>query len=241
VLHNLTKVVFDTTASTYDSDRSKLVPGSDTFYRWAIDLVPTAAKTIVELGCGSGLFTVLIQDRFPTARVHAIDFSGPMLALARERLVSLFGPLENITLDHADYTTSPIPQGCDAIVSSLSIHHLDDPDKQSLFRKIHAALAPGGVFINADHIAAPTAALEARYQSLWLAQVRSAGATGEQIAASLYRQQQDRRSPVDVQLAWMRDANFSDADCWYKENCFAVMSGSRAWSSQPSKLDGGPT
>jgi hypothetical protein len=34
---NQTKAVFDATASIYDADRSRLIPGLDTFYRWAID------------------------------------------------------------------------------------------------------------------------------------------------------------------------------------------------------------
>jgi len=224
---NLTKAVFDATASTYDRDRSRLIPGYDTFYRWALDLIPPKAGTILDLGCGSGLFTVLIRSRFPHARIHAIDFSEPMLALARERLASLFGDAANIVFDQADYTTSPLPSDCCAIVSSLSIHHLDDPEKQALFHRIHAALKPGGVFINADHTAGPTPALEDRYQSIWMSQIRAAGATEEQIAASLYRQQEDRRAPVEAQLAWMRAAGFSDVDCWYKENSFAVMSGTR--------------
>lgn len=50
---NLTQEVFDTTASTYDSDRSLLLPSCDTFYRWAIDLVPPYAQHILDLGAGS--------------------------------------------------------------------------------------------------------------------------------------------------------------------------------------------
>jgi tRNA (cmo5U34)-methyltransferase len=225
---NLTREVFDATASTYDAARSKLIPCYDDFYRWAVDLIPPGAKTIVDLGAGSGLFTVLIRNRFPNAQIHAIDFSEPMLALARERLASLFGDEHHVTFHQADYTSAPLPSEACAIVSSLSIHHLEDSEKQALFRKIHAAVKPGCVFINADHVAGPTPPLEARYQSVWMKQIRAAGATEEEIAASLYRQQEDRRSPVEAQLNWMRAANFSDVDCWYKENSFAVMSGSRA-------------
>jgi tRNA (cmo5U34)-methyltransferase len=29
-------------------------------------------------------------------------------------------------------------------------------------------------------------------------------------------------------LEWLRAAGFSDADCWYKENRFAVIAGTRA-------------
>src|SRR5665213_2079364 len=83
---NLTREVFDATASTYDRDRSLLIPGCDTFYRWAIDLIPPRAKNILDLGAGSGLLTTLIRNRFPNARIHLIDFSAPMLELASTRL-----------------------------------------------------------------------------------------------------------------------------------------------------------
>jgi len=218
-----TKTVFDSTASTYDIDRSRLLPGCEPFYRWAIDLIPSRAKNIVDLGAGSGLLTLLIRDRFPQARIHLIDFSGPMLALARQRL----GDDPLLTYEQADYLTEPLPNNLCAIVSSLSIHHLDDAGKREIFRKAHAALKPNGVFINADQVAGPTPELEARYKALWLEQVRAAGASEQQIADSFYRQQEDRCASVDDQLAWLRAAGFADADCWFKDNRFAVLAGTR--------------
>jgi len=77
---NRTKEVFDATASSYDAERSRLIPGCDAFYQWAIDLIPADAEEILDLGAGSGFLTVLIRNRFPQARIHLIDFSGPMLA-----------------------------------------------------------------------------------------------------------------------------------------------------------------
>jgi tRNA (cmo5U34)-methyltransferase len=220
---NHTQEVFDTTASTYDTDRSRLLPGCDAFYRWAIDLIPPRAKTILDLGAGSGLLTILIRNRFPEAHIHLIDFSGPMLDIARSRL----SDDPNITYHQANYVTDPLPQQLCAIVSSLSIHHLDDADKRTLFRKAHSALKPNGVFINADQVAGPTPELETRYKALWLQQVRALGATEPQIEASLYRQQEDRCVPVAEQLDWLREAGFADADCWFKDNRFAVMAGTR--------------
>ena len=85
-MSNHTREVFDATASMYDADRSRLIPGCNTFYRWAIDLIPADAQHILDLGAGSGLLTVLIHNRFPQARIHLIDFSVPMLALPRRRL-----------------------------------------------------------------------------------------------------------------------------------------------------------
>lgn len=220
---NRTQDVFDATASTYDRDRSRLIPGCDTFYRCAIDLIPPDARTILDLGAGSGLLTVLIRQRFPQARIHLIDFSGPMLALARQRL----GDGPNLIFHQADYLKQPLPQELCAIVSSLSVHHIEDADKTRLFVKVHAALKPGGVFINADQVAGPTAALDSRYKSLWLEQVRAAGASERQVADSLYRRQEDRCATVEMQMAWMRAAGLVDVDCWYKENCFAAMAGTK--------------
>ncbi|HWB33029.1 MAG TPA: methyltransferase domain-containing protein [Acidobacteriaceae bacterium] len=220
---NLTRQVFDATAATYDRDRSLLIPGCDTFYRWAVDLIPPRARTILDLGAGSGLLTVLVRARFPDAHIHLVDFSAPMLDLARERLVGD----GNVSFHQADYLTAELPGELCAVVSSLSIHHLDDDGKQAIFRRAHAALKPRGVFVNADQVGGPTPELDERYKTLWLEQVRAAGATEEQIEASLYRRREDRCSPVESQLQWLRQAGFADADCWYKENCFAVFAGTK--------------
>jgi tRNA (cmo5U34)-methyltransferase len=221
---NRTKEVFDVTASTYDVDRSRLIPGCDNFYRWAIDLIPAGAKNILDLGAGSGLLTLLIRNRFPQAHIHLMDFSEPMLELARQRL----GRDPNLSYWQANYATEPLPSSLCAVVSSLSIHHLDDSDKRAVFKKIWGALKPNGIFINADQVAGPTPRIEARYKALWLQQVRAAGATEQQIEASLYRQQEDRCVSVEDQLGWLREAGFTDVDCWFKENRFAVMAGTRS-------------
>jgi len=220
---NLTQQVFDATASTYDRDRSLLIPGCDNFYRWAIDLIPRRAKNILDLGAGSGLLSVLIRERFPDAQIHLMDFSAPMLELARARL----GDDRRVTYRQADYVLDAWPDDLCAVVSSLSIHHVDDDGKREVFRKAFAALKPNGAFVNADQVAGPTADLDARYKALWLEQVRAAGATEQQVADSLYRKQEDRCAPVEDQLEWMRGAGFQDADCWYKDNCFAVFAGTR--------------
>ena len=221
---NNTQAVFDATASTYDIDRSRLIPNCDLFYRWAIDLIPPQARTILDLGAGSGLLTVLLRDRFPNAQIHLMDFSAPMLDLARARL----GDDPRLTYHLADYLAEPLPGSLCAVVSSLSIHHIDDPQKRTLFRAIHQSLRPGGVFVNADQVAGPTPALDERYKALWLEQVRAAGATEQQIADSLFRKQEDRCASVEHQLTWLRDAGFAEADCWYKENCFAVFAATRS-------------
>jgi tRNA (cmo5U34)-methyltransferase len=218
-----TQEIFDITASTYDADRARLIPCYDAFYRRATDLIPAGAKNILDLGAGTGLLSTFIRQWYPDARIILADLSEPMLAKARAR----FSGDTNVTFEVTDYTSAPITGTYDAIVSALSIHHIDDASKRALFDKIFSALRPGGVFVNAEQVAGPTPALDALYKTLWLQQVREAGATPDQIADSLYRQQDDRCASVEDQLDWMREAGLSDVDCWFKDNRFAVLAGTR--------------
>ena len=218
-----TQTAFDITAPTYDADRAKLIPCYDAFHRRATDLIPAGAKSILDLGAGTGLLTTFVRSWYPAAHIHLMDFSAPMIDLARTRLAGD----SNITFEVADYVTAPLGGPYDSIVSALSIHHIDHDAKRTLFAKIFRALRPGGTFVNAEQVAGPTPALDAVYKSLWLQQVREGGATPQQIADSLYRQQDDRCASVEEQLHWMREAGFTDADCWFKDNRFAVLAGTR--------------
>jgi tRNA (cmo5U34)-methyltransferase len=218
-----TQTAFDITAPTYDADRAKLIPCFDAFYRRTTDLIAHDAKNILDLGAGTGLLSQFVRQWYPDAHIVLADLSEPMIAKARTRLAG--DP--NVTFEVTDYTTAPINGTYDSIVSALSIHHIDDDAKRSLFAKIFRALRPGGTFVNAEQVAGPTPALDALYKSLWLQQVREGGATPDQIADSLYRQQDDRCASVEDQLDWMREAGFTDADCWFKDNRFAVLAGTR--------------
>jgi len=218
-----TQTAFDITASTYDADRALLIPCYDAFYRRTTDLIAHDARNILDLGAGTGLLSTFVRQWYPQAHIILADLSEPMIAKARVR----FANDSNVTFEVTDYTTAPINGTYDSIVSALSIHHIDNDAKRALFDKIFKALRPGGTFVNAEQVAGPTPEIDRRYKELWLEQVREAGATPDQIADSLYRQQDDRCATVEEQLDWMRRAGFTDADCWFKDNRFAVLSGTR--------------
>jgi tRNA (cmo5U34)-methyltransferase len=220
-----TRVVFDQTAATYDASRAKLIPPYERFYSTAVELLPfdrEAKIRVLDLGAGTGLLSAFVRERFPSAHLRLVDMTESMLDRARQRLGST-----RVEYVVSDYGAQAICGEWDAIVSALSIHHLSDEAKRGLFPRIHTALVPGGVFVNAEQVAGPTPQLTRRYHQQWLAQIRERGATEQEIAEAEYRMQTDLCSSVEDQLRWMRDGGFADADCWFKQGRFAVMAGSR--------------
>jgi tRNA (cmo5U34)-methyltransferase len=221
------KAEFDRAAKTYDSVRRLMIPCFDDFYGTAVRMLQFDhgdAFDVLDLGAGTGLLSALLHEHFPKARLTLVDISDEMLARARDR----FAGEKDVQIAVSDYSVEPLPGRFDAIVSALSIHHLDDPGKAALFGRIHAALQPGGQFVNAEEVLAPTEALDARYWDEWERQARAAGAPEEEFAGVEERAKYDKPAKVDDQLRWLREAGFADVDCYYKYLMFAVYGGRRA-------------
>jgi tRNA (cmo5U34)-methyltransferase len=215
---------FNATSGSYDVERRRLIPDFDSFYGWAVRLVPDDAERVLDLGAGTGLLASMVRQRLPLAKLHLMDFSVPMLDRARER----FAGDERVSFEVADYAAGElcgVGSSWDAVVSALSIHHLENGAKRELFGQVYAALKPGGAFVNAEQVLGTTEALEAKYKREWLDEVRRLGATEEQIVRSLFRQREDRCATVEDQLAWMREAGFEQVDCRFKSGRFAVLAG----------------
>ena len=151
-----------------------------------------------------------------------MDVSLEMLGVARRRFAD---EPERFELRVLDYAREPLPGEYEAVVSALSIHHLDGPGKRELFRKIYGVLCDGGVFVNADQVLGSTPEIEARYRETWLRQVRERGVGEEDLAAALSRMEEDQMSTLDEQEAWLEEAGSRQVDCPYKNYSFAVYGG----------------
>ncbi len=175
---------------------------------------------MLDLGAGTGLLSRMILERLPHSRITLIDLSEDMLARAPHS--------DRCNVMVADYRAA-LPTGpFDAVVSALSIHHLEDAEKQQLFQRIFDELSPGGIFVNADQILGESPAIDRQYRQVWLAKVRAAGADPSTVSAALERMKLDRLATLDSQLLWLRDAGFIDVHCSFRHYNFAVYSCHRA-------------
>lgn len=216
---------FAATATTYDRARRQLIPCFDRFYGTAVDLLTTGDRPIgrvLDLGAGTGLLTAMIAGQHPAAEFVLVDEVDAMLTQARDRLRGVRA--EFVLGSFAD----ALPEGpFDAVVSALAIHHLDDTAKQSLMTRVVAALAPGGLFVNAEQVLAPTPLLDAHQVRRWRRAVVELGVTGEDLAAADRRMAADLCAPVEPQLEWLRAAGFVDVDAPFRDGRFAVLTGRR--------------
>jgi len=216
---------FDLAAEDYDRTRRRLVPGFDDFYRAAIDLIQfphDSQLKVLDLGAGTGLLAAFIAYSFPQARITMVDISSEMLERARARF-ELAG--ERFRFEVSDYGVDPIQEKYDAVVSALSIHHLGDDQKRSLFARIHGALNDGGVFVNAEQCRGATPERHRFHHERWITRVRELGMDDRDLGLALDRMKFDRAATLEDQLEWLREAGFRDIDCAYKNLIFAVYRG----------------
>ncbi|MDQ0115093.1 class I SAM-dependent methyltransferase [Paenibacillus harenae] len=222
-MNHIVKQQFDAAAQQYDQQRRQLIPRFDDFYGTAVQWLEldTPRPSIIDLGAGTGLLSAFVLAKYPQAHITLIDFSEHMLSQARRRLASY----ENVTYITADYLNYPYEQAesYDAVVSSLSIHHLTHPDKRSLFRTIFRLLKDGGLFINADQAEGMTPAIDRRYMELWKQAVHATGLPIEAIEASIERRKQDINAKASDQIDWLLEAGFANVDAVYRHHEFNVF------------------
>ncbi len=208
---------FNRTVEYYDSWIRKAVPGYDDLFAAAKELIPwasDAAIDVLDLGAGTGLFARQVLEKCPQGRFVLWDVAGKMLDVARERFRDRPDQFSYVVDDYRNLRDA---ESFDLVISSLSIHHLEDREKSDLFRRVYAVLRDGGVFIDIDLIRGPTASLEEFYWNNWLGKIRRAGASEEEIQAGIERRVAfDKEALLEEQLLWLREAGFTDVDCVYR-------------------------
>ena len=174
-----------------------------------LEFIPMDVNRILDVGTGDGRLLALLRSERPNAEGVAVDVSPAMLRAARER----FRYDANVqVLQHDLEEQLPDMGPFDAIVSSFAIHHVTDSRKKALYSEIHAALCPGGVFCNLEHVAPISAALHRRF-------LEALGTTeAEEDPSNLLVR-------AETQLDWLREIGFRDVDCHWKWLELALLAG----------------
>jgi tRNA (cmo5U34)-methyltransferase len=174
-----------------------------------LEFIPRDAARILDVGSGDGRLLSLAKADRPQTDFVALDFSPPML----EALHRKFDSDARVKIVTHDFSNPlPVLDQFDAVISSFAIHHVGHERKRSLYGEIHDLLAPGGAFLNLEHVSSPTERLHLQF-------VRVFGIPPGKDDPS------NKLLDVEQQLAWLRELGYIDVDCHWKWRELALLAG----------------
>lgn len=217
---------FEEEAREFDETILKLIP----HYKDMIDALTSsipfevdAEIKVLDLGCGTGTVTKTLKKKFKNAHVTCLDLAENMIEMAKIKLKNQ-NDIKYVTGDFYEYNFT---DKYHVIVSSLALHHLaTDEDKKMFYKKIYNALAPGGMFLNADAVLAPNKALQEVYTSKW-EEFMNLSISMEEIEEKWVptAETEDHPAKITDHLDWLREIGFKDVDIIWKYYHLAVYCG----------------
>jgi tRNA (cmo5U34)-methyltransferase len=209
----------------YDARIRTFIPDYEAMLQAAAATLRTAARTrapfVVDLGIGTGALAEACLKTLPRARFAGIDEDEGMLAAARARL----GPRLRSAV-HDSFEHAVLPR-CDAAVASFALHHIPTSARRlRLFRRIRAALRPGGVLVSADNHLASSARIAAVDRAVWLAHLERAYTPREARAFLRAWAKEDHYVTLAGELALLHRAGFT-VDVAWRQGGFAVIAAVR--------------
>lgn len=200
----------------YDKRIRTFIPDYETMLEVAAALVPRDARTIVDLGTGTGALASRCAQRAPQARVFGIDADAGILSVAARRLGARFTPV------HGSFLQARLP-ACDVVSASFALHHVRTRSaKAALYRRIRAALRRSGRLIVVDSQPAANRAVRAAQWESWLGHLR--GSYGPARARGFLKawSHEDVYVPLSAELDLMR-AGGLHGDIVWRRGAFAVI------------------
>ena len=191
---------------------------------------------ILDIGAGYGALAMAVLHERPNASAVCLDASEAMLQLGKERNADLRDRISFVqaSLENPEWVKF-VDGKFDAVISARALHHFTaNQRRRFIFKEVFGLLRPGGCFINADNVRAPTQELTERYRKARneyldhfirrstdgktnLAEVRAA-------TPSTYHGPHNN-GYLDEELAWLSDAGFVDVDCFWKFATTVVYGG----------------
>ncbi len=112
------------------------------------------AKTLLDVGGGSGIYSIAWLRRHPALR--AIVWDRPEVLKVASEMAQQYGVADRLECVSGNMFADPVP-ACDVCLLSNILHDWDEPECRTLVQRCAAALSPGGrllihdVLLSDDH------------------------------------------------------------------------------------------
>jgi predicted O-methyltransferase YrrM len=107
-----------------------------------------SARTLLDVGGGTGLYAIACLQRYPSLR--AIVWDRPEVLKIAVEMAERYGVAERLSCLAGDMFTDPVPSGIDAVLLSNVLHDWNVPQCQALVSRCAAALPRGGQLLVHD-------------------------------------------------------------------------------------------
>jgi len=113
-----------------------------------VDFTPFTC--LLDLGGGSGAYTVEILRRYPHLRAILFDF--PQVSLLAEAVMHQEGLTDRVHIVGGDYEHEVLPPGPDVVLWSGNLHASSPESCRRVLTRLHALLPPGGMVLIHDYM-----------------------------------------------------------------------------------------
>ena len=110
----------------------------------------TPFTCLLDLGGGSGAYTVAILQRYPHLR--AVIFDLPQVCRLAEEVICQEGLAERVRIVAGDYEHDALPPGPDVVLWSGNLHASSPESCRRVLTKLHALLPPTGMVLIHDYL-----------------------------------------------------------------------------------------
>lgn len=119
-----------------------------------IELVPQGAS-VLDIGCGSGLFASLLAYFGHAKIIHGFDASQSAIETAKTMLSKNTLLTKKLMFEYRD-ARKELPEGIFDVVSMIDVLHHVPPDAQAaVIKAASARVAPGGILLYKDMVKKP--------------------------------------------------------------------------------------
>lgn len=132
-------------------DRQNLLQGQKNFTDYCLSHLPDLSdKRVLDIGCGNGIQTLYIRERFRPLYLYGIDVNSMHVELAKKEKAKRGLSEVDFAVDNAQLLASVADNSFDAAICIESSHHY--PDKEAFLSQLKRVLRPGSYFVIADLI-----------------------------------------------------------------------------------------
>ena len=110
----------------------------------------TGKENLIDVGGGSGVYTIATLHRSPEMR--ATIFDRPMVIEIAKTKIAEESLSDRVMFVKGDFYKDDLPDGHDLALLSAIIHQNSPKQNVDLYRKIFDSLVPGGTIVIRDHV-----------------------------------------------------------------------------------------